>query len=115
MSVVNHSVLKGDVRQGSGEGTLCGQPLPRTWRDLVVPDPNRPGPDRARIADPGIAVWAIIGYLRALAPEFTSETIAKTAVDHDARIESITAAIAYYDENREAIDSRLALNEAAVA
>ena len=95
--------------------TIYGQPLPANWRDLVGPDPNRPGPDRARLSEHGIAVWAIIGYLKALGDEITPETIAKTAEDYGLPISAVTVALAYYDEQRAAIDTRLAINAAAVA
>ena len=94
--------------------TICGQPLPPNWRELVGPDPNRPGPDRARLLEHGIAVWAIIGYLQAIGDEITSETIAKTAEDYLVPVTAVTVALAYYDEHRAAIDTRLAINAAAV-
>ena len=93
---------------------ICGQPLPSNWRELVGPDPNRPGPDRARLMEHGIAVWAIIGYLQAIGDEITHETIAKTAEDYLVPVTAVTVALAYYDEHRAAIDTRLAINAAAV-
>jgi hypothetical protein len=95
--------------------TLYGQPLPENWRELVVPDPNRPGPDRWRVMPNSIAVWAIVGHLQALGDEFTANTIAQTADDFRVPISAVTTALAYYEENREAIDTLLAINAAAVA
>ena len=90
------------------------QPLPADWRDRVVPDPHRPGPDRWRLRDEGIAVWAIIGQLLARGDEFTAESIAETADDYRISVPAVLAAIAYYQEQRAAIDTRLAINAAAV-
>ena len=95
--------------------TIYGQPLPRNWRDQVVPDPHRPGDDRARLAEHGIAVWAIVGYLQALGDSFTPATIAKAADDYRIPVTAVTTALAYYDEHRAAIDTRLAINAGAVA
>lgn len=103
-------------RPANGSGTeWYDHPLPSNWRDLVVPDPHRPGPDRFRLADQGIAVWAIIGHLKALAAEFTPETITQAAVDFRVPVTAITTAIAYYLEHQAAIDTRLAINSAAAA
>ncbi len=97
-----------------GKLTICGQPLPSNWREMVGPDPNRPGPDRARLLEYGISVWAIIGYLQAIGDEITPEAIAKTAEDYLVPVTAVTVALAYYDEHRAAIDTRLAINAAAV-
>jgi hypothetical protein len=98
----------------SDQLSICGQPLPPNWRELVGPDPNRPGPDRARLLEHGIAVWAIVGYLQAIGDEVTAETIAKTAEDYMVPVTAVTVALAYYDEHRAAIDTRLEINAAAV-
>ncbi|HET8522714.1 MAG TPA: hypothetical protein VFL82_05735 [Thermomicrobiales bacterium] len=90
-------------------------PLPQNWRDLVIPDPHRPGPDRVRLADHGIAVWAIISHLKALGDETTPDTIAQAAVDFRVPEVAIIIAVAYYSEHRAAIDTRLAINAAAAA
>jgi uncharacterized protein (DUF433 family) len=94
---------------------LHDQPLPSNWRDLIVPDPHRPGADRVRLAEYGIAVWAIVGYLQALGDDITPETIAKTADDYRIPVTAVTTALAYYGEHRQAIDTRLAINANAVA
>ena len=95
--------------------TLYGQPLPENWRELVVPDPHRPGPDRWRVMPNSIAVWAIVGHLQALGDEFTAQTIVQAAEDFRLPVSAVTTALAYYEENRGAIDTRLAINAAAVA
>jgi uncharacterized protein (DUF433 family) len=92
-----------------------GHALPSDWRALVVPDPHRPGPDRARLADDGIAVWAIVGHLKALGHTFTPETVAQAAEDFRIPVTAIAIALAYYHEHQAAIDTRLAINAAAAA
>lgn len=94
---------------------LFGFPVPSTWEQLVEPDPLRPGDDRVRLTDHGIAVWAVIGHLRALGPEFSRETIAQAAEDFRVPVTAITTAIAYYLRHQAPIESRLAINAAAVS
>jgi hypothetical protein len=65
-----------------------------TWRDRVYPDPNRPGPDLARLPVHRIAVWTINGYLQAIGHEVTPETIAMTAEADLARMAAMTVALA---------------------
>jgi uncharacterized protein (DUF433 family) len=86
-----------------------------TLSALIEPDPFRPGEDRARIRSVNIPVWAIIGYLRALGPTITADSIAQTAQDFDITKRDVEAAVAYYVEHRESIDLRLKINAAAVA
>lgn len=97
------------------ESSLFSQVLPPNWRQLIADDPNLPGEDRARVLEANIAVWAIIGYLRALGPEFTTDTIKRAADAFNVPIAAIATAMAYYLEHREAIDARLKVNAAAVA
>ena len=97
------------------EESRYGHPLPADWRSRIVPDKQRPGDDRVRVTPPGIAVWALIGYLKAISPHFTADSIAQTAMDYDVSVDTVTAAVAYYEEHPEAIDARLAANAAAVA
>lgn len=87
----------------------------KNWQDLIERDPNLPGEDRARVRDSGIAVWAIVGYLRALGPEISHDTITQAAHDFKVPLNEIAAAVAYYFEHRDAIDARLKINAAAVA
>ncbi|MGH2534095.1 MAG: hypothetical protein ACRDJW_17640 [Thermomicrobiales bacterium] len=101
--------------QNGAVKVLHGQPLPLNWREEIVPDRHRPGVDRARLARHGIAVWAIIGHLHALGSEVSTETIAQAAEDFRVPVTAITTALAYYHEHRAAIDTRLAINAAAVA
>jgi hypothetical protein len=68
-----------------------------------------------RLVDEGIAVWAIIGQLRALGDEFTAETIAQAAEDFCVPVTAITAALAHYLADPAPIDVRLAINAAAAS
>lgn len=89
--------------------------LPANWRELVGPDPNRPGEDRWRLLRPDISVWAIIGHLPGGNSQITSESLRQTADDYAISEEDVAVAIAYYREHREAIDARLKVNEMAVS
>lgn len=87
---------------------------------MVGPDKHRPGPDRARLIAEQIPVWAIIGYIGALAgttePDAISdEVIAEVAVAYDISPEAVQAAVLYYREHRGAIDTLLEANAAALA
>jgi uncharacterized protein (DUF433 family) len=55
----------------------------------IEPNPHRRGRHHARIAGRGVAVWALIGYLR-------DATVAETARDYELPEEAVLAAIAYY-------------------
>lgn len=86
----------------------------------VRPDPKRPGPDRWRLAEHDIAVWAIIQHIIAIgnlddplqAPDAVVEEAAR---DYAIPTTGIRAALAYYAANRAAIDTRLAINADAIA
>ncbi|HET7034396.1 MAG TPA: hypothetical protein VFI42_01835 [Thermomicrobiaceae bacterium] len=73
----------------------------------IVPDPNRPGPERALIADSGLSVWTVISYLQA-----TNWDVRRTAVECELSEEAVQAAILYYLRNQQAIDARSALHAA---
>ena len=82
---------------------------------MVVPDPNRPGPDRWRIVNTGPSVWAIVQHMIAKGniddPTLASDgLIAQTAADYEITEVAVRAALAYYEKNRAAIDTRLAIN-----
>lgn len=76
----------------------------------IVPDPHRPGVERARLADYGIAVWALIGYMGG-----EDGDIARTAADYGIPEAAVRAAIDYYRQHRLAIDALLATQRAATA
>jgi uncharacterized protein (DUF433 family) len=69
-------------------------------------NPQRPGLDRARLKDSGVSVWALISYLKYAA----RGDIARVAADYDVPVESVEAALAYYEQHSEAIDARIAAN-----
>ncbi len=75
----------------------------------VAADPYHSGPDDVRIINYGVSVWAVIGYLPAVHGD-----VAQAARDFDIPVEAVLAAIAYYGENREAIDERIAANLSSV-
>ena len=100
--------------QGSS-ALLFGRPLAPNWGDVIGPDPHRPGKSRARLLDPGIPVWSIVGYLRALEPEFSATSIDGAAGAFDVPVSTVTAAVAYYLEHRDAIDAVLTLHADVVA
>ncbi len=84
---------------------------------MVGPDPHRPGRARGRLLAESVPVWAIIGYIAAIAgstePDAISEdVIAQVAADYDVSHEAVQAALLYYDENRCAIDALLEANMA---
>ena len=83
----------------------------------VEPDPRRPGPDRWRVVDGDLPVWALIQHIMAEGntadPTLaTDEIVAQTAADYRIPEVGVRAAIAYYAANRGAIDTRLAINDA---
>lgn len=75
----------------------------------IVPNPYQPGEDEGRIRDTGVPVWALIGYLPAVADDPV-----QVARDYELPLEAIQAAIAYYQKHRAAIDARLAQNAGVV-
>lgn len=73
----------------------------------IVDDPYRPGPAEVRLADSGVSVWAIIGYL----PTVNGD-VERAARDYDIEPDAVRAAIAWYHQHKTAIDERLAANAA---
>lgn len=73
-------------------------------------NPNRPGLDEARIVDYGIAVWALIGYLRAAGGD-----AARVAADYAVPPEVVEAAQAYYRRHPALIDARIDANRAEIS
>lgn len=66
-------------------------------------DPYKPEPAEARLADSGVSVWAIIGYLPAVDGD-----IERAAQDYEIHPDAVRAALAWYRQHRGAIDARLA-------
>ncbi len=74
----------------------------------IAPHPTKQGADQAIIAGHGVSVWAVIGYLHG-----TSESMPNVAADYDLPVEAMEAAMAYYQQHKALIDSRIAVNDAA--
>jgi uncharacterized protein (DUF433 family) len=74
----------------------------------IEPHPWKHSLAEARLAGSKIAVWAIVGQLRAAGRD--AQTV---AADYAIPLEAVEAALAYYDEHRAVIDDRLAANEPA--
>lgn len=88
-------------------------------RRMVGLDPHRPGPARGRLLAESVPVWALIGYINAIAgstaPDaITDDVVAETAAAYDIWQETVQAALLYYEEHRCAIDSLLEANAAAL-
>ncbi|MGI8855689.1 MAG: DUF433 domain-containing protein [Thermomicrobiales bacterium] len=71
----------------------------------IEQNPHRPGLDEARLVGYGVAVWALVGYLRGAQGD-----ILRVADDYDIPVEAVEAAIAYYHEHQILIDARRAAN-----
>jgi hypothetical protein len=89
-------------------------------RQMVGLDKHRPGSSRGRLIAEQIPVWALIGYMGALAgttepTAITDEVIAQVAADYDISKVAMKAALLYYSEHRCAIDTLLEENAAALA
>jgi uncharacterized protein (DUF433 family) len=76
----------------------------------VEEDRSRPGPAGARLADSGVPLWALIGYLHAAVAGDPTQA----AVDYRVPVDAVRAAVAYYNrrDNRPLIDALIALNAA---
>jgi uncharacterized protein (DUF433 family) len=75
---------------------------------FIEEDPLRPGPDRARLRDYGVSIWALIAYLQAARGD-----VDLVASDYELPREAVEAARAFYDRHRTAIDARIAEHDAA--
>ncbi len=63
----------------------------------------RRGVQEAQIRRYGVAVWAVIGYLKGVHGD-----VRQTAEDYEMPLDAVRAAQAYYRKHRYAIDARLA-------
>jgi uncharacterized protein (DUF433 family) len=73
----------------------------------LEPNPNRPGPADWWLKDYGVSVWALVGYWLTVGRDAD-----RVATSYAVPIEAVEAALAYYTQNREIIDARLAANAA---
>ena len=74
---------------------------------MIAQDPLG-GRDRARLAEYGTPIWALIAYLQG-----PNGGIAETAAAYQIPEIAVHAALRYYERNREFIDARILLNSAA--
>ncbi len=70
-------------------------------------DSLRRGVEEARLVGFGVPVWALVGHMRA-----TGGDASRLATDYELPIEAVSAALAYYQLHRNAIDARVAANAA---
>ena len=71
----------------------------------IGPDLLKGGKGNARLKDYGVHVWALIGHMPP-----TATSAAQVAEDYSLPVEAVEAAYAFYEQNRCAIDARLAEN-----
>jgi len=62
-------------------------------------------PDEARLRQSGVPVWALIEYLKA-----ANGNEALVAHDYDISLDEVRVAVAYYEQHRQALDTRLLAN-----
>jgi hypothetical protein len=91
--------------------------IPPGYAHLIKADPHRPGPARARLVGFERPIWAIIQSMIMFGDiddplDASDELIAQTANDYDISVEAVRAALAYYELNRGAIDTKIAANAA---
>ena len=90
-----------------------GYNKPMQQRDLklikqwIEANPYRPGVENVRLRQYAVPVWALVGHAQA-----TGRSAEQVAADYEVPREAVEAALAYYRENRNAIDSRIAANAA---
>ena len=68
----------------------------------IEPHPSKGSAAEARLKDSKIAVWAIVGQLRA-----EGRDVPRVADDYGIPVEAV---LAYYDQHRAVIDDRLRAN-----
>jgi hypothetical protein len=89
--------------------------LPTDWQAMIGRDPHRPGPDRWRLLEESIPVWAIISSFGEVESGGLRTEIDRVATDFGISSAAVAASVAYYIEHREAIDTRLEINADAVS
>ena len=70
-------------------------------------DPSKPGIADARTIEGGVPVWALIGHYQT-----TGRDAAYVAKSYRLHLETVNAALAYYQQHRAVIDARLEANAA---
>ena len=70
-------------------------------RRYVQENPRQPGFADARLAQSGVAVWALVAYQRAVG------SLDVVAHDYDLPVQEVEAAFAYYQRHQPTIDARI--------
>jgi uncharacterized protein (DUF433 family) len=73
----------------------------------VEPDPLKRGAERARIADHGVSIWALISYL-----EGVDGDLGQVARDYELSRDALIAALWYYSQHKAVVDAQVLLNRA---
>ena len=73
-------------------------------------DTQLDGPERARVAEYGVPVWALIGYLRVVGNDLD-----QVARDYCVPLDAVRAAVAFYRRHQAVIDARITSNSTPVA
>jgi uncharacterized protein (DUF433 family) len=73
--------------------------------DCIELNPDKPGLDRARIKEHGVAVWALVAYYQAAGGD-----INRVAADYEIPAVYVEAALAYYKRHQTLLDARIAIN-----
>ena len=84
---------------------MAVQQQPDPLEQWIEPHSWRRGVEEARLRDPKISVWALIGHLR-----MVDGDLGRVAEDYRIPREAVEAAVAYYERYRSEIDARLAAN-----
>jgi uncharacterized protein (DUF433 family) len=75
-------------------------------RDLIarfiVPDPHHPGIAHYQLRDSAISIWALVAYYDAVRHDLD-----QVAYDYNIPVEQVRAALAFYAEHADAIDTYL--------
>ena len=82
---------------------MAVQKQPDLIEQWIEPHPWRRGVEEARLRDPKISVWALIGHLR-----MVDGDLDRVAEDYRIPREAVEAAVAYHARYRSEIDARLA-------
>jgi len=73
----------------------------------IQENPYRTGSANVRIMPYEVPVWAIVGHLDAV-----HGNVQRVADDYELPTDAVEAALAYYEQHKQAIDTRIAANAA---
>lgn len=73
----------------------------------IQENPHRTGPANVRVMPYGVPVWALVGHLDAV-----HGNLQRVADDYELPTDVVEAALAYYEQHKQAIDARIAANAA---